>query len=250
MNNFNRCLAGAFLWSCTHIAQADTVLGVYAGAGIWQADFSGKVGVSSASIEGLGFDDEDSNMFYVALEHPVPLIPNIRLQYTDISSSSSATLSSNVVIDQVSFTTGSSVATELELSHTDAILYYEILDNWVNLDLGINVRRYDGSLEIRSGSLREDVSLDGVIPMLYGKAQIDMPFTGWSAGLDASVVSYSGDSITDYAAKILYTSDALPLLDLGFELGYREMSLELDDLDDLETDLTLDGPYAGVTFHF
>lgn len=250
MKTHQTLLLAAALTATTGLTHADTVLGVYAGVGIWQPDISGKLGEVPISASDLDIDDDNANFLYVALEHPVPLLPNIRLQQTSIDSSGNSAISSDFRLGDISFDSGEQVSTKLDLTHQDAVLYYEILDNWVNLDLGLNIRRYDGHMSVTSANESERVSLDGVIPMIYGKAQFDLPFTGWSVAGEANVISYSGDGITDYTVKIAYASDIIPLFDVGFEVGYRDMSLDLEDLDDLVADVSIDGPYAALTVHF
>ena len=247
-----KLLSATCLAALAPLAQADTILGIYAGIGLWQADYGGDTGVESVDLDELGLDDENNNFFYVALEHPIPLLPNIRLQRTAIDSRESATLTRNFTLDDVTFSATDTVVTDLDLSHTDAVLYYEVLDNWVSLDLGLTLRAFDGEATVQSQTttaLRETVDLDAVLPMLYARAQFDLPFTGFSVGADANLITYDGHTLSDASAKIAYAFDAT-VIDLGVELGYRRMALELDDLDDLNADLTLDGPYAAVTLHF
>lgn len=67
-------IAGA----CAH---ADTV-GLRLGAYRWQPDFDGDVRADGETVDinrDLGLDDDDSNVFFVAIEHPVPLLPNVML---------------------------------------------------------------------------------------------------------------------------------------------------------------------------
>ena len=248
-----RVISAACFAALAPLAQADTVFGVYAGVGQWNADFGGDAGTVSIDLEELNIEDETNNFFYIALEHPIPLLPNIKLQNTEITSEETATLTRTFTLDDQQFTVGEEVTTDVDLTHTDATLYYELLDNWINLDLGLTLRAFDGEATVISSttSQSETVDLDEVIPLVYAKAQFDLPFTGWSIAADANAIGYSGDSFSDITAKIAYTSDALPLLDLGVELGFRRMALEVDDDDgDLNADLTIDGPYAAITLHF
>ncbi|MCV6604025.1 MAG: TIGR04219 family outer membrane beta-barrel protein [Porticoccaceae bacterium] len=234
-------------------AQADTVLGLYAGAGQWKSELSGDVGVTSTDFSTLGFNEENNNMFYLALEHPVPAIPNIMVKRTDLSTTGSATLQGNVQFDNVLFPSGTSLATDIDLDHTDATFYYEVLDNWINLDLGLTARQYKGQLTASNDDLvplSETVELDAVIPLVYVKGQIDLPFTGFSIKGEANAIVYSGDSISDVSAAVAWQDDFLVAFDLGVELGYRRMNLEIDDLGDLQTDLTIDGPYLSLNAHF
>ena len=247
-----KLLSAACLTALSAFTCADTVLGVYAGVGIWQADYGGDTGTVAVDLNELNLEDESNNFYYLALEHPVPLLPNLRLQKTDISSSETATLTRNFTLDDQSFSASEEVTTDLELTHTDATLYYEVLDNWVNLDIGLTLRAFDGEAAVTSTTTAtsDRVDLDEVIPLLYLKTQFDLPFSGWSIAADGNAVGYSGDSFSDLSAKIAYSSDALPLLDLGLEIGYRRMALEVDDEGDLTADVTVDGPYAAVTLHF
>lgn len=228
------------------IAAADTILGVYAGAGQWQADYSGNAGDPSINIKTLGLNESDNNFYYIALEHPAPIIPNIKLQKVDISSQQTATIDQTFTIDGTTFTAGTEVESDFDLSHIDMVLYYEILDNWLNLDLGLNVRKFDGYVTAENEFESESVDLDETIPMLYAKAQFNLPFSGFSAGVEGSGISYDGNRLTDYTARVHYMFDSV--LDLGVEVGYRTMSLKIDE--DVTADVELKGPYAAVLFHF
>jgi outer membrane protein len=245
------CLAG--LLATSPLALSDTVLGIYAGGGVWQTDFSGEVGdvgQLSADLEDLGLQDQDSNFYFVALEHPIPLIPNIRLQHNDVSLSETGVISQQFVLDGVTYNVSEAVVSDFDLSHTDATLYYEVLDNWVNLDLGITFRMFDGHLDLRgatSGSASQE--LDETVPMIYGKAQFNLPFSGFYATAGGNFVSYSGNNVSDLQASVGYMSDGL-VLDFGVELGLRNFSIELDDVSDLDADMELEGPFASVYLHF
>jgi outer membrane protein len=169
------------------------------------------------------------------------------LQQNDISSRQTGTVNNDFSLDSASFPAGESVTTDFDLSYTDAVLYYEILDNWLNLDLGVTVRKYSGELMAESMNESERVDVDVTIPLGYARFQFDLPLTGFSAGLEANFINYSGNSVSDYTAKLSYTLDSA--LDLGVEVGYKEASMEIDE-DDVNTDIRLKGPYAAVAFHF
>ncbi len=247
---FKQMIIGSgFLIACASTS-ADTVLGVDAGIGQWQSDYSGEVGSVSASLDDLNLTEENNNHFFVALEHPIPLLPNILVQKLSLDTSAASTLDSEFVFDDIAFPSGTAVVTQLDLSHTDAVLYYEVLDNWISLDLGLNLRMFDGSASISASetNLTEHVELDAVVPMAYGKAQFELPLTGWSVLAAANVVAYDDNEISDYSAAVSYRSDMLVVFDLGIEVGYRSMSLQLEE--DLNTDIELEGPYASLTVHF
>jgi len=243
----------AFIAACTSPillatqAQADTIFGVYAGAGSWQTDYSGDIGDPAISTQDLGITDNSNSFFYIALEHPVPVLPNIKLQHTSISRSQTATITQSFEIDGTQFDADTDVHSAFDLSYDEATLYYEVLDNWLNLDLGLTVRKFSGYVSAESDMTSEKVDANLAVPMLYGKFQFDLPFTGFSAGFEGNYVTYQNSSLSDYSAKISYLFDSV--LDAGLELGYRAMNLKIDD-SGVQTDLELSGPYAAAIFHF
>ncbi len=248
-------LAGLALLS--PVAFGDTILGVYAGVGVWQTDIEGNANdVGSANVlninDEFGSVEEDSNFIYAALEHPVPLIPNVLIQQTDASSDQTATLTSTVTIDGTTFAAGQDVNATVDFSHTDITLYYEILDNWINVDIGLTARSFDGefALALSSAPFTSDsVDLDATIPMLYGKGRVDLPFTGFYVTATGNYVSIGDVSVTDFAGGVGYQSDGW-VLDLGFEVGLRTFTLEVDDVSDIDADIDLSGAYAAFTLHF
>jgi len=247
-----RLLLASAITACTFsTAHADTVFGVYFGAYTWQADYTGDITDTNADQtvdleDDLGFSDEDTNVFYIAIEHPVPILPNVRLQQTTLNQSAHGRLTRDFTLDDVDFFTDQAVAAKLDLTHTDLTLYYEILDNWVNLDVGLTARKFDGKIAMVSANANASVDIDQTLPMLYIAAQFDLPLTGLSAAIDGNAIAYSGNSLIDINGFIQYE---LPI-GLGVRGGYRRFTLELDDVNDINSDLTLDGYYAALTFHF
>lgn len=228
-------------------ASADTIFGIYAGAGTWQSEYSGSVGNPSATMDELGFDENNNSFYYIAIEHPVPLIPNIKLQHNDISSRQTGTLSSSFSLDNTTYPAGTEVSTDFDLSFTDAVLYYEILDNWLNLDLGVTVRQYSGQMQAEALNVTDEVDVDVTLPLGYARFQFDLPLTGFSAGFEGNYINYSGNTVSDYSAKVSYMFDSV--LDLGIEVGYKAASIKIDE-DDIDTNIRLKGPYAAAIFHF
>lgn len=234
-------------------AQADTIFGIYAGAGAWNSDFDGELrNGDNVDTSELGIDGDINNFLYIAVEHPVPVLPNVRLAIMDLSTEATATTDA-FSFDGTNFPDGATTNTTIDLSHSDITLYWEVLDNWINLDLGLTGRVFDGEVSIdasaNGGSISETVSLEGVAPLAYAKAKFELPFTGWSIGSTLNYLNFDGNSFTDFEANVGYTHDGL-VLDLGVELGYRTMVLDTEELDDLEADLTMDGPYASIVVHF
>ena len=236
---------GGSLFIAAPVAIA-VVVGVGASVSYWDSDLSGKAGKNNDVVDvenDLDLESDTNANLSAYLEHPVPVLPNVRLNYTRIEQSGRGELSTG--FDSVPG--AAEVDSDLDLNQFDVTLYYEVLDNWANLDLGVTARNLDGELIVREQATNGQVSkteVDGVIPMGYLAARFDLPFTGVSVGGEANLISFDGDSIYDYNA---YGQYELSLLQL--RAGYRQISIDYEDSDD-RLDIDLGGPFvsAGLTF--
>jgi len=238
-----RLIALAILAASASVATQADIVGASAGAYMWKQSWDGDVKAGSQSVDmnkDLGYDDETGKSFYVALEHPVPVLPNIRLQRTDLDISETNQISRDFSFDGKDYTAGESVNSTTDLTHTDATLYYEILDNWVNLDVGLTVRMFDGEVSIKGTSGEGSIELDAPVPMGYINARFDLPLTGLYASALANVISYGDNKITDISLGLGYEFGVV-----GLELGYRNFDVDLED-DDEEASVTVDGYFLGV----
>jgi outer membrane protein len=224
----------------SNTANAD-FLGLYVGGGSWSHDPSGGFqsqdpGSDNISMKDtLGLNDESEGYLYIAFDHPVPFLPNIRLEKTALTHNG---VSSGVNFNGVNALSGNAV---VSLDSTDLTLYWRLLDNWVNLDVGLTLRKFDGEFTIASESL----ALQETIPMIYAAAQFDLPLTGLSVGGDINVISLSGNSLTDTRLRLLYEIGVV-----GVEAGLRSTKIELDDVDNITTNITFDGLFLGAFLHF
>ena len=235
------------------LSAADT-LGVRVGANYWDFDISGtaryKTQDSSNDIDvnkDLGYDDGTLGHFYISLEHPVPLLPNVRISKTDIDEDADGRLRQTVVFGDITFQVDEAVSSKVELDQTDITLYYSPLDNVVNLDVGLNAKYIDSTARLTgatSGTQSADIS--GWVPMAYAGVGVDLPLTGLAVGVDGAYVKYQSSSFYDFTVRATYTSPWF----VGADVGYRKIKLDLDDFDDSFADVDFDGPYAGLYLHF
>lgn len=224
---------------------ADTILGFYAGAHYWNYGMSGSINSSNNQIGDMDIDftNDNSTALYAALEHPVPFLPNIKIQQNNIQTSGIITVNNIASLPGQAI----DVNADLDFSHTDLMLYYEVLDNWLNLDLGFSLKNFNGHTDFQVNNLLDERSdFDDFIPMLYAKGKFDLPFTGFSASATVEALSFNSNKVTDFALAVGYESGS----GFGAEAGYRNLSIDLDNIGSLKSDLTMDGLYLGVNFHF
>jgi outer membrane protein len=238
-------LACAAILSVPSITMADT-LSVSIGGGMWQEDPSGYFRNASDPTnvdvkDDLYWTEENQGYLFVTLEHPVPLIPNFRVMTTSLDHSGSGTAS--FVLNGKTFT--GDVTSSGSFDQTDLTAYWEILDNVVSLDLGLNVKLLDFSYSVASTGESTSDSLSATIPMLYGLVGAS-PIPGLFLGVEGNWIGYDGNNLTDLTAKISYTTDYF----FGIEGGYRSQTYELDDVDGYFGKLEFKGPFIGAYLKF
>ncbi|WP_278491377.1 TIGR04219 family outer membrane beta-barrel protein [Acinetobacter gyllenbergii] len=233
------------------LAQAD-VIGVKADASYWFYDgkaqvqpnnttsLSNQTGVDNLLLDPYAdsreydLDRKGSAQISLAIEHPIPLIPNAKIRYVNLKSQTEKELAGQPVYD-------------LNIDHTDFILYYEILDTIVNADVGLGATNLNG--DIKTLNVRK-TDIDKTVPVIYGSAGVKLPFTGLSAKAELLYSNINDTKITDAQAELQYNFIDNLLVDVGLKAGYRILDVKLDDYDKNDVKFNFKGPYIGIDMHF
>jgi len=211
------------------LASASTLAGVGIEADYYMPEATGDFRYTDNGFTSNTHVNNDSDSQYqvgLYLEHPVPVLPNLRADFTPETTFSGSD--------------GLGGTNTLKLSQIDATLYYEILDNVVDLDIGLTGKIINGEV---TGLTNQ--SFDVVIPMGYIAAGVKIPALPVRLDADIKYVAYSGNSISDMRIKAAWEVFA------GLEAvaGYRYESLELDE-NDIYSTLKIQGPFIGVGYRF
>jgi len=211
------------------MASASTLLGFGIEADYYSPEAKGDFrytdnGVTSATH--FNGDDDSQYQLGLYLEHPVPMLPNFRADLTP----------------ETSFSGTDSIAgtNTVKFSQIDTTLYYELLDNVVDLDIGLSGKYVKGDV---SGTVNQ--SFDVILPMVYVAAGVKIPALPVRLDADLKYVGYSGNSVSDMRLKAAWDVFA------GLEAvaGYRYESLKLDE-NDIYSTLKIQGPFIGVGYRF
>jgi len=210
---------------------------------------------TSADLEDTLHWQSNENIFLKAyLEHPVPMLPNVKLTYTQLSHEGTGEVG-DFTWGGIHIPAFGTIENSLDISKYDLTLYYELLDNWVEADVGLTLGYIDGNIAVTaltgigplSISTTEDTDFSLFMPTLYGKARFNIPNTDLSLQLEGDVFSYSDTTYYNYELSARYTFS----MGLGIEAGYKAQHLDSSDLaDGLVVDMDFDGPYAAVVWDF
>ena len=255
----NKLLSIAAISALLATAANADFLRVEGAVGAWQSDPSGTVQYSNAAsfdvVENAGLTKTTNTYAWVYLKHPIPVLPNLRLEYADPHFSDTTRL--ELSYGGKTFVAGASNA--LSLKQYDAVLYYNILDNtfWTTLDLGLDVKHIAGNYNITgsaggtTAAVDQDFSI--TVPLAYLRGRVQIPVTNIGIEAIARAVSYSSNRLVDLQVKLDYTMDFVPLVQPGLEIGYRYQQLKLDggSIDiDANLDTTFKGLYGGLMVRF
>ncbi|OAL81056.1 hypothetical protein AY606_14660 [Acinetobacter sp. SFB] len=212
-------------------AHADFI-GVKAGIDYW--NYSADLSNPASARPQSQLEDDHGMSFSVALEHPVPFLPNAKIKHTNVQAESDQSFA-GVKSHQV------------DLDYSDFILYYEILDNIVSADVGFGAKLLDGDIQ---QNVTQNTEVSETLPMVYAEAGVKLPFTGLSAKAEASFAKLSDRQVTDAQVELKYNFVDTLLVDVGAKAGYRILDIQLEEGSDQEAKLKFKGPYLGVEAHF
>ncbi len=239
------------------------VLGFSFGAGYdyWQADPSGTTALDGAEIDledNLKLDTSSEGQLWAFFEHPLPIIPDFRIQQGGISTEGdggSFTVTATTPFGDFD-ADATNVETSLDLAMTDFIVYWSPLPEGIltagimSIDLGLNFRQISGDLHMTGEAGGEtqtvDESFNATIPLGYLSARANIPGTGISLGGAMSALKVGNNGITDTTFDLSWRSG----LGLGVRGGVRSVEFVLEDAGDIEFDMTFNGAFIGGFYHF
>jgi len=206
---YTTLIFGALL--ATSVSHADTIIGSDVEIGMWQPKYSS----GGSKVEG----DSKSIFASATLEHPIPMLPNLKGAYSAVKSD------------------------KYEYTKLDATAYYEVLDNdLVSIDLGLGASKYmDGKFN--------NIGFTGTLPHLYADAELSLPMISSTLYTDIKYMDYNDNKVTDAMAGLRYDFN-LVAADLGVKAGYRVQSINTQDLGGQTFDIKTGGYFVGLHADF
>jgi len=223
--------------------------------GIWNHDPNGMINYNGDDIElntDLSLSDRNDISLWFRIEHPVPMLPDIKVQYTPIKVKDTNSTNRVFVFGGHSF--DDAVRSELEMDIFDVQLYNHLpflqLASLKSLDItyGLNFRFLNASAfieEIKSVDARSR-SFSTPLVMLCGGFRI-APVDRFSLIGDIQGTAYNGKHWYDITAEV----QVAPINKYVFlGIGYRYQDFKIDDVEDVTADQTMQGWFAELGFRF
>jgi outer membrane protein len=240
-------LASAVLGLCMATsAQAATVVGFTIGGDYWRADTSGTFADKGQPQQTFDYSSSAQGSYWIAVEHPLPFVPNIKIRENSLDQKGSM---SGADFNFNGHDFKDNVTAYTDLSNTDFVLYYEILDNdIVSLDLGAAYKLMNGSLRVQDPGHPEEIDVDSGIVMGYASTHVGMPGLGLYGFADL-MQGVNESSVHDYAIGLGWQFDGLAV-DTRVRVGYREFLFDVSNFSGVSADTKFKGYFAGVEINF
>jgi hypothetical protein len=210
------------------------------------------------------FGDKTKPWAKFKFEHPIPIIPNIKLAYMPMKFDGSGVLTRDIRWGNYTYKVNADYNLSVKLDRFDTTLYYNLpfintaTAGKLDVELGLNVRtimfdgKLNGTAKVGAGSQKvsESKSITLPIPMGHLAAEIK-PINQVSLLGEFNYISYNKNTYYDYTAGLRLNSHGLISTPLKpfIEVGYRYEKLKLDEKD-VKSDLKIKGGYALVGVRF
>ena len=252
-------------------ASAD-LLSVSAGAGLWKEKIDGYVKLGStinyfnnksAETDGntntgnFGLEDKTNPYVWLKVIHPIPLVPNIKLQYTKYDSTGHSNyIAGNVkIFGDVNINAPIINAnTSQTINSLDLTFFYEINPVFVDIEAGFGLDIWKGNTQIHGTNqlTRSLINIDEdwtvILPYLYGHIET-MQFFGFSAIANIKWAKAGDNHHYDNSFALKYTIDILGPINPFIKVGYRYKEAYGVDGDN-ETLLKYKGVFAEIGAKF
>lgn len=188
--------------------------GLDAGYASWSQSGSGSINGSN-----LATSDKSPGMTWVEVQHPIPLVPNVRIATSTFDAGNS--------------TDG------LSIGQSDFIAFYNLWDTIATVDVGLGVRSM--ATTVTSSGSSTNLSLGS--PLIYYNLAAKIPGIPLRVGYRSSGFSASGLSLADTELYVNYSF----ALGLGVTVGTRSESLKFND-SGYNVNTSADGMFIGVEY--
>jgi len=233
---------------CNSRAQAD-MLGVTLYGDISQLQLRGQGGDHLLG-QPLQSADDLWRSWSIAVEHPMPLLPNVALRHQTGNWIGQTQLAGNFQLDGQYFADQTKIDHRFDLTTTDVSFYYEVLDNSLfALDLGATALQYDLGLSVTQPDTSHR-NASGFLPLLYSHLTVQL----W--GLDTSLfwqgfyTDYRDQRWSQTKIGLGYEFVDLTAVTLAVKVGWQHQSVKLINKDQLDADFLMKGAFLALEVDF
>jgi outer membrane protein len=223
--------------------------------GVWNHDPNGMINYQGNDVQlntDLSLKDRNDYNLWLRIEHPIPMLPDIKIQHTPIRVNDSNSPNRPFMFGEKIF--DEAINSELEMDIIDVQLYNHLpflqTASFKGLDVtyGMTFRFLNATAFINEIKSMDSRSRGFSTPMPLLTAGFNIaPLSSFALNGEFQAMSYSGNHWYDITAK-LQVSPFSEFIFMG--VGYRYQDFKLDDVQDVTADQTMQGFFGEMGFRF
>jgi outer membrane protein len=191
---------------------------------------------------------EDKTKIHLSLEwkHKVKLLPDLKVDYLRVKTSGTGRISKNITFGDVTFNASDTVHTDLKSDQIDVTFFYNPVEREkLNIQAGAGFKYLTGYINLKSltTGAYSNTDYDIPVPCLYASATAKISHLNF--GAEVKGLTYYGSYFYDWKLKA-----GVKLGRAFASVGYRYERLRIDDIEDLSTDLKIEGIFGEIGVRF
>jgi len=181
----------------------------------------------------FGLKDKTHPFFWIKVVHPIPILPNIKFQYTKYDSTGHSNyIAANIkVFGDVSINRVLTDAdTAMKINSYDVSLFYEFKPAIADIEIGAGADYWKGKFSIYDNTTDKyvvDSDWAVVLPYIYGRLESASIF-GFSFIGNAKIAKVGNNHHYDFLGAVKYTVDITGPVNPFVKLGYRFKEAQAD----------------------
>jgi outer membrane protein len=205
------------------------------------------------------FGDKTKPWARLKFEHPIPIIPNIKLAYMPVKFEGSGRLTTNINFGGSEFEADTDFNLSLKLDRVDTTLYYNFpfiktaTAGKLDVEFGLNVRTIMFDAKLSGTTTDGDIvseSASITLPVPMGHLAVEIrPIRLVSLVGGLNYIGYSKNAYYDYVVGLRLNPRVRTPLKPFVEVGYRHEKLKIDE-EGVKASLEVKGLYGLVGVRF
>ncbi|KPA11900.1 conserved hypothetical protein, secreted [Candidatus Magnetomorum sp. HK-1] len=223
--------------------------------GMWNHDPNGMINYQGSDVKlnsDLSLGERNDMNIWLRIEHPVPMLPDVKIQYTPIKVKDNGSPNRPFVFGGKTF--DEALHSEMEMDIIDVQFYNHLpfikMLSLKGLDVtyGLTFRFLNAKAFINEVQSLTEQSRSFSTPMPLMTAGFNIaPVSSFAINGEFHAMTYSGNHWYDVTAK-LQLSPFSEYVFMG--LGYRYQDFKLDDVQDVTSDQSMQGWFGEIGFRF
>lgn len=189
---------------------------------------------------------ESGTLLGVWVEHEVSALPNMGALRSKFSTNTSLVANATPKAGTKGVGSEMLMAANMDVNHDSLLLFYDVVDQVIKLDLGLNVTKIDDQYRLDSSLTDDQAQLKDFLVGPYAKLSMDIPRTSMTLTASSMIAGQSDFQVMKNSISLGWTSE----VGVGLELGYQSFTMGWSSQKFTDINIKMDGFFLGLSYTF